>query len=735
MSTILAKPDSLKNVILIRVLPLLFWFLGVTVFAWAVLDTRFRSAEGVLTGRICLPLSMGIALFIAGYTVAGKLRAFGFWLALALLGQAVALQLIQAGPYMRYQHYLPLSQIHPLLLSFLVVQAGLVVRGLVERWSSIGPWLRKTFKLWQLIGLGLIFFLTSATVSPRPSVYAVELIFAAAVQAINLGGIILAVWALPVNALASAKMCFERLFGPATVPDETTAPGRLDRFALLLAVWVFILAAALNYYAYQQHPHIPDEVAYLYQARFLATGELTQPLPPVPAAFDFYLMHFREQFWYPSPPPGWPAMLAIGVWLGAGWLVNPVLTGLNILVGYLLLRELYSRRTARLSIFLLALSPWYVFMGMNFMTHQFTLTCALLAAVGVAWAGRTGRSVWAWAGGLGLGMLAIIRPLEAFVVAGLLGLWAIGLGGRRLKVASLAGLGLATILSGALVLPYNWVLTGSPTRFPIMAYTDEYFGPNSNALGFGPDRGMGWPIDPFPGHSLLDAAVNANLNTFSINIELFGWSTGSLLVIALLLFAGRLRRSDYLLLALVTAIFTAHIFYYFSGGPDFGARYWYLMIIPCVALTARGLQFLGQQLDARGSRSILGDARVMAAVLVLCLLALVNYFPWRAIDKYYHYLNMRPDIRYLAQEYNFGRSLVFIRGDEHPDYASAAVYNPVDVYVAGPLYVRNLSPEVTAQVAAAYPGWPVWLVDGPTITGAGYRVVAGPLAPQELQGR
>jgi hypothetical protein len=732
--TTLSRPH--KNIILSRVLQLLSGFFGLSFFAWAFLDARFLDAEGFLSGSVGLPLSLGIALLIVGSTITGRLRRFALWLALAIGGQAVALQLIQAGPSMRYQHYLPfdhlLTETHPLLLVYLAAQVILVVIGLSTRWSKLCSWVGQNFKLWQIVGVTLVFFLTSATVSPQVSVYLAELLFAALVQTINLGNIILVAWALPEENLAVMKGRLDRLFGTVVASEESSEPGGLDRFALLVAVWVFVLAALFSYFSYERHPHIPDEVAYLYHAHFLAAGKLTMPLPPVPQTFEVYLMYFREHVWYPSPPPGWPAVLAIGVLFGVPWLVNPILAGLNVLMTYLLLREFYSRRTARLALLLLGISPWYLFLGMSFMTHIFTLTCGLLAAVGVAWARRTGWVGWAWVGGLGLGMLAIIRPLEAFVVAGLLGLWAIGLGGRRLKLSALIGLGLATTLSGAVVLPYNWALTGNPAKFPIMAYTDEHFGPNANAMGFGPDRGMNWPIDPYPGHSPLDALINANLNTFSINIELFGWSIGSLLPISLIILAGRLRRSDYLMLTLIAGIFIAHLFYYFSGGPDFGARYWFLMIIPCMALAARGIQYLGQKLEAGSLSSPQGHTRLLAVVLCLCLLTGVNYLPWRAIDKYHHYLNMRPDVRTLAQVYGFGKSLVFIRGAEHPDYASATAYNPVDVYADGPVYVRDCAPEVGARLLAAYPDWPVWIVNGPTMTHAGYQVVAGPLSAEEF---
>jgi hypothetical protein len=110
----------------------------------------------------------------------------------------------------------------------------------------------------------------------------------------------------------------------------------------------------------------------------------------------------------------------------------------------------------------------------------------------------------------------------------------------------------------------------------------------------------------------------------------------------------------------------------------------------------------------------------------------MNYLPWRAVDKYHHYLGMRPDIRDLAKEYGFGRSLVLIRGDSYPDYASAWAYNPLDSHADDPVYAWDRSPEVRKRLFNAYTGRTVWFVDGPTLTGNGFRVVKGLLSEGKL---
>jgi hypothetical protein len=707
---------------------------------WAGFDPRFRDAEGFLKGEFCLPVAVGMALLILGWAVSGSLKKSACWFSLALIGQAVALQLIEAGPFLRYQHYKPLSRLvtetYPLLLIFLTAQTALVVLGLRGRWPKIRAWLGSAFNGRQILGVSLLFVLTSATVSRDVATYLAEIVFAALVQIVNLGNILLMVWALPEEALAGLQRRLDKWIGQPDVEDrESKIENRkskienstVDRFVILAALWVGILAAGFSWFVYQAHPHIEDEIIYLYHARYLSEGVLTVPAPPVPEAFSFYMIPHEASRWFSIFPPGWPAMLAVGVFFGVAWLVNPVLASLNVLLSYAVLREIYSRRAARVAVLLLCLSPWFVFMGMNFMAHTFTLTCALIATLAVIRARQTGSSIWGLIGGCAVGVVSLIRPLDGVVVGGLLGLWAIGFGERRLKVSCIAAFALGAAAVAAVVLPYNSRITGNPFEFPLMAYYEKYFGPKTNALGFGPERGLNWPIDPFPGHSPLDALINANLNAFSINVELFGWITGSLLIVVLLLFSGKLRRSDYFMLAVIVALAGVFSLYWFSGGPDFGARYWYLMVIPLVALTVRGIEFLETTFkDANQS------ARVMAAVLSLSMLALVNFFPWRAIDKYYHYLGMRPDIRYLEKQHGFGKSIVLIRGNLHPDYHSAWVYNPSDPYADVAIYAWDRNPKVRAQILRAYPDRPVWIVNGPGITRGGFQVLAGPLSAHDL---
>ena len=82
--------------------------------------------------------------------------------------------------------------------------------------------------------------------------------------------------------------------------------------ALVLLAFVVTLRLQLHYYG--ALPHVPDEVAYLFQAKLLAAGHIMVPKPPVTWAFNFYelpFMYERDGLWASFYPFGHPLVLAV----------------------------------------------------------------------------------------------------------------------------------------------------------------------------------------------------------------------------------------------------------------------------------------------------------------------------------------------------------------------------------------------------------------------------------------
>lgn len=693
---------------------------AVVVGVVAFLYPGVRDAEGAWTGDVAVLLGLAVGLSaVALFARQARLRAATLF-AWVAIGQGAFLTLVRAGNLVGYQHLdvwrATPSPMQVAALLLLVTQAGVLLAVGRDVLRPALAHLRNALGLPAAALWVAGFVLTASTLSPSVPVYLQEVAAAALVQALQLWTVVAAAAALPDAAAARWGGLARRVLdGP---PDGSS------RLPLVLAGWVVVVSAALAFFVYQRHPHLPDEVVYLLHARYFAAGLLELPVPPSIEGFSVDLMTLDPDRWFSPVPPGWPAVLAIGVWMGVPWLVNPVLGGIAVLLTHrVVLDASNDRRTARLSTILLATSPWFLFLNMSLMTHTLTLVAALAAAWMTARAMQA-HVAWVIGAGLGIGLVALIRPLEGLLVAVTLGLWSL-FGAARTRwhaFGRTVGLTLATLVATLAVLPYNRHFTGSGLTFPIMDYTDRMYGPGTNAMGFGPERGLGWSgLDPFPGHGWLDVLVNNNVNLFQLNLELSGWSMGSM---ALLLFGAMMAvrqggRGSRALLAVVVAVVGVHALYWFSGGPDFGARYWYLIVVPCLGLASHGLLTLADRIGS--------GARVWAGACALVLCSVLVFMPWRSVDKYYHYRGMRPDVRELARQHDFGNGLVLVRGNRHPDFASAGAYNAIGLQGDGPIYAWDQSAAVRAEILAAFPDRPVWVLDGPTRTSAGYEVVAGPI--------
>ncbi len=701
------------------------------IFLAATNDYFWNDEKTFLNAKFCLPLSLIFGLILIGSFINSKWKISAFWSALALVGQAASLQMINAGRLIHFQHYRSLSELFGqdvLALFTLAVQIGLVAFGIGQHLPKIKSWLGKTFQVWQVILIALFLMFSGAAVTPDVSIYTTSLLTAAVVQLVNLANIVLIARSVPDESIVWLREKIAVVFRNS---HEITKP-RLDKFSILAAIWIVFLSGSLSYFIYQNHPHVPDETQYLFQAKYLAAGQITVKAPLVPEAFAMYMTPYQEERWFGVFPPGWSAMLAIGEKLNVVWLVNPLLAGLCILLSYLFFQEVYSRSFARIAVLLLCCSPWFVFMAMSFMSHIFTLVCALGAAVLLSRALKKQKILYVFAAGLMVGIVSLIRPLDGAIVAVLLGVWTLfGFQNRCAKIRNGLALVAGTITTAALIFPYNKSITGNAMLSPMDFYYTKYFWSGVMSPGFGANRGFHWGLDAFPGHSPLEAIINAALDTFLLNTELFGWGIGSLVLATCFLFSGSLQKKDAWMLGVIITVIGGYSLFWYHGGPDFGARYWFLCIIPLIALTVRGIQFVSVKLNAESEM----NPRVILTVGILCTISLFAYFPWRALDKYYNYLEMRPDIRQLARQNNFGKSLVMIRGEEHPDYQSAWIYNPLNFEGDAPIYAWDKDEETRTALLQTYPNRPVWIIDGPTRTGSGYKIVQRPDDAQELSAK
>jgi hypothetical protein len=415
----------------------------------------------------------------------------------------------------------------------------------------------------------------------------------------------------------------------AVLRDRRVAVGVTAVVALLVCGFGAWLSTDLL----QRIPHVQDSVADLFQARIFALGRLSAPAPRYSEFFSFQFVVVHGGQWFGKYAPGWALLLAVGVIAHAAWLVNPLLGGINVILTYLLARELYGRAVAILSALLVAISPFFLFLTGEYMAHGATLAYLSGAAVclllGVRGAG-TRRQTWLLLAGAGflLGMAGITRQFDAIAWAIPLGIVAIAKRRRRI-LGDIGPLALGLAIPTAFLLFDDWRLTGSPWTQPYTLWSAD-------------DRpGFGATIGPL-GHTVGEGIWNLGFNLQSLLTDLFGWPFYLTLAFAALPFLlCRARREDWLGASIVGLLAALYVTYW-GNGVMYGPRYYYTAIPWLAMLTVRGLVELYRLLLRLPSRQ--RDPMAAAGAVGLLTLLLVAY----AASVY-----LPPQLDLYRQNYNY----------------------------------------------------------------------------------
>jgi hypothetical protein len=486
------------------------------------------------------------------------------------------------------------------------------------------------------------------------------------------------------------------------LPDNTFHP-------IVPAIIASLIAVLLAWFSFERLPHVEDEVAFLFQARTLAGGALSVPALPEATlpGLEHYLLEVRDGRWFATTPPGWPALLAVGILLGVPWLINPILTIPSVLLAHNITKRHSNTNTANIVALLMATSPWFLGTAASMMPHMITLTLTLFAWWALLHSRDKGADALRWAllAGLAMGWIFATRQLEAIILGSLTGLWLLTLYKEPKGVPRIILYGIGCIVAGSFYLAFNYALTGDALLDPLKRYLEESWGKGANGYGFGPDIGppSGWgALDLAAGHSFFEAMVNAINNLSSLSIEMFGWGLGSLALFWVYVLYAKPTRFEQAMMLLSALIIAALFFYWFSGSFYIGPRYWFSAFFPLMVLSAKGFLILQGKLE---TLSVARDASGVV-LLVLCLFGTVVFTSWRGVEKYYEYGNFHSFPRDQLASGELADAIVFF-DPETVDYGSA--FNENDPWQAEgrPLFIRDMGAEINTAVINAMPGRPV----------------------------
>ncbi len=407
----------------------------------------------------------------------------------------------------------------------------------------------------------------------------------------------------------------------ATDTLGATAEGHDAPFVFGIAFGAFALYAVIAQWVFAGRPLLIDEIVYVLQARDYASGSLTH-LTRLPREF-FAIMHevdFGARS-YGQYPAGGPAMLVPGVWLGAEWLVGPMVGGLSVLAFAWLLPMLapeWSRTVRRSAVALFALAPFGAFMFGSHMNHATTLLWLLIAMLGLSRAVASDSSPW-WGllTGLGLGVAATIRPLDAAAFALPAGLWLgwrarRGFWGAPMGQWLLSGVGVAIPVAALLVV--NAQTTGHPLRFGY----DVLWGAG-HALGFH-EAAWGTVHTPARGVELV------SLYLTRVSSYLYETPFPALLLPAIgLWFARPLRAMDRYLLVSAGLVIVGY-WAYWHDGFYLGPRFLFALLPVLVVWSMRGVLTMRARLGNgspawRGVQGALSAGALYAVVTILAVRA------------------------------------------------------------------------------------------------------------------
>ncbi|WP_420633503.1 ArnT family glycosyltransferase [Candidatus Palauibacter sp.] len=394
----------------------------------------------------------------------------------------------------------------------------------------------------------------------------------------------------------------------ATVHRPSDAVFRLATLGVLAA-----LLAAASVGAFSSRPLLIDSMVQLFQAKIFATGNVWVPAPDLNAFFATQHMVSDAGRWYSQYPPGHPAALTLGVWLGIPWLV-PIL--FSLVSAWLVIdtaRRVFGEAVARVTGVLLVCAPFFWFMGASYMNHVSShLYIALFLWCFVRWVGAGTRAsradatrrVWILAAGVALGAAFVTRPLTALAVGGALTVPAFRVAGSSWRSAALLG-GVGFLSIASLYLVFNAATTGD-------AFMTGY------VRLWGEAHGLGFHASPGgDAHTPLTGLHNEIIDLGLLHAFLLEWPIPALAPLGIFLAAGwSTERWEGWLLGGLLAIPAAYFFYWHRDA-FLGPRYLYEGLPFLLPLLAKSL--LGLRRNLRGRRPAwLGrvDAGTLAAALV-----------------------------------------------------------------------------------------------------------------------
>ena len=463
---------------------------------------------------------------------------------------------------------------------------------------------------------------------------------------VGYGGLLLAIlWAAAERWGAAID---ERADRVASAVMRVPAP----TFIALASLATTVLGIGVALYCYSGRGFTGDELAMAWHARMLVAGHVSLPAPAHPEFFNTVSVLTTGERWFSQYPIGGPALLALGLFVNAIWLVNPLLLGVATWQLYRFASRVFGEPAARAATVLFTLTPFVLVLGATQMNHTGAMTLTLVSLAELAaWDDDAGRRRFLHAAGVGLaiGAIALVRPLDAALVALPVAVFQLvrlrGDPGRASSLVLQCAVGAVPM---AILLWANARTTGAPFLF---AYD----------LAHGPSHALGFHVDPTgEAHTARRGLVYASGYLMRFNRFLFEWPLPGLLVVcAVLALLKRASRWDALLLALVGSFLAGYAAYWHNGFFD-GPRFLF-PIAPVLVLYAARAPEAAMQIVHPTRRRVM---RLVVPACVVCAWLIPLPFssvPGRVLAQRGQRTKLKTDVVAQATSVGGDSALVLVR--------------------------------------------------------------------------
>jgi hypothetical protein len=521
--------------------------------------------------------------------------------------------------------------------------------------------------------------LASASIDPTPLADS-GAIAASALRAVAVACLLISVFTVIGSSRSS----------PTPVASK---PSNMLPLAFALAVGAMGISIWMATSVLECLPHLPDSVTYLLQARWMLDGALWGSVSTAQDGLTVPFTYVLGDRWLGHYPPGWPFLMAIGLALGAPWLVAPVLGGIFVMLLYLTGRELDRPSTGLVAASLGLLSPMVRIIFSSMLSHAAAATLILAGLWLFLISRRTGGWSPAAISGACFGLAFGIRPLSTMAAAvpvaaacGAVFLMRHRSASRTPAIGWFAG----AVVAALPTLAANLAITGNAFAFPYSLAGKSMYLPSNLPFGIrnldvllytagNVLHGWGWPY--FHGPFWVALAFAFGLLPFLLR---------------------RQTATDLLLAMVIGSVAIAHLGSRGHGLHGFGPRYLFEVFGPLLLLNARGFTELarhGRQGAHSGSRA----ATAIAAGLFVVLCGFAAAALPQRLALYHGYNGIDGSLEQQITEAGLERALILLPKGDWRGWAMAS--RMIDPAPDADLIFLQAEPKdaVVTQVAGGRP--------------------------------